>query len=224
MRVGIVGLLSILVVSAAAAATIPVAVGPGFNFTPATVTVAPGDTVTWTFFATHTTTSDNPAAAEAWNSGVMSSGTFSHTFNTSGTYPYYCSLHSFPGGSFMNGAVTVSAPVVAPTITSVVPIAALPGTTITITGTGFVSGATVTFRGVASPTVMFVSSTSVQAVVPNIATGAATIVLTNPDTTSATYNGFSVASIAIPAMSREVIVLLAVALAAIAAAIIRSRT
>lgn len=224
MRVGIVGVLCLLVVSVAVAATIPVAVGPGFNFTPANVTVAPGDTVTWTFFATHTSTSDNPAAAEAWNSGVLSSGTFSHTFNTPGTYPYYCSIHSFPGGSFMNGVVTVAAAVVAPAITSVAPITALPGTTITITGTGFLSGATVTFRGVASPTVTFVSSTSARAVVPNIATGAATIVLTNPDTTNATYNGFSVASIAIPAMSREMLMLLAVILVAIAAGIIRSRT
>jgi plastocyanin len=222
MRVGIIGAAALFLATTAVAATIPVDVGPGLNFTPANVTVAPGDTVTWTFFAMHTSTSDNPGGAEPWNSGPLSSGSFSHTFNTPGTYPYYCSIHSFPGGTFMNGVVNVEVPVVAPAITSVAPITAFSGTAVTITGTGFVSGATVTFRGVASPAVTFANATSVQAVVPNIAPGAAAIVLTNPNATSATFNGFTVTSIAIPAISREMLLLLTAILAAIAAAMIRS--
>jgi hypothetical protein len=38
-------------------------------------------------------------------------------FNTVGDWPYYCSLHSFPGGSAMNGVVHVLAPAPAPTPT-----------------------------------------------------------------------------------------------------------
>jgi hypothetical protein len=45
---------------------------------------------------------------EVWDSGFLSSGTFSHTFTTPGNYPYYCQVHSVPGGTAMNGVVIVS--------------------------------------------------------------------------------------------------------------------
>jgi len=196
------------------AATVGVNVGPGLSFSPPTVTVAPGDTVVWTFLSFHSSTSDLQTGPEVWDSGVKSTGTFSHTFTTPGTYPYYCSVHSFPGGTFMNGSVQVQA--AAPAITNVTPATALPGSTITITGTGFQSGATVTFRGTASPTVTFVNATTLQAVVPNIASGAATIVVTNPDTLSGSFTGFTVASIAIPMLSTELLLLLGLALALVA--------
>ncbi len=216
MRVAGVAFLVVFLASNVFAANVPVAVGPGFSFTPANVTVSPGDSVVWTFLSTHTSTSDSSSAAEAWNSGVLSSGTFSHTFNTPGTYPYYCALHSFPGGTFMNGSVTLAPLVIAPAITSVTPSTGLPGTTVTITGSGFQSGATVSFGGTLSPTVTFGSATSLQAVIPNVPTGPATIVVTNPDKTSASFTGFVVTSIAIPALSREMLLLLALALAALA--------
>ena len=82
-------------------------VGPGLAFSPATVTVAPGETVTWDFQGLHTSTSDAMTGPEVWDSGVRSSGTFSHTFQTPGMYPYYCAVHSFPGGTMMNGVVQV---------------------------------------------------------------------------------------------------------------------
>lgn len=84
-----------------------VSVGPDLSFSPATVTVAPGEAVIWNFQAPHTSTSDAMTGPEVWDSGVLSSGTFSHTFLTPGTYPYYCALHSFPGGTMMNGVVNV---------------------------------------------------------------------------------------------------------------------
>lgn len=90
-------------------------VGPGNSFSPATVTVAPGEMVTWEFFALHTTTSDTQSGPEFWDSGLLSSGTFSHTFNTPGSYPYYCALHSFPGGTLMNGVVQVTGAGATPT-------------------------------------------------------------------------------------------------------------
>src|SRR5205823_1727183 len=49
----------------------------------------------------------------------LSTGTFSHTFQTPGTYPYYCQVHSFPGGTAMNGAVVVQGGVPTPTSTPI---------------------------------------------------------------------------------------------------------
>jgi len=112
-----------------------VQVGPGTQFSPPTVTVAPGETVIWSFQAFHTSTSDTPVGPEVWDSGFLSSGTFSHTFTTPGNYPYYCQVHSVPGGTAMNGVVIVSGlgatatptatvtPTPMPTATPVTPIA-----------------------------------------------------------------------------------------------------
>lgn len=79
----------------------------GNSFTPGVVDVVPGETVTWNFHATHTTTSDSQTGPEVWDSGILSTDSFSHTFTTPGSYPYYCTLHSFPGGTGMNGVVNV---------------------------------------------------------------------------------------------------------------------
>ena len=94
-----------------------VLVGPGLAFSPSTVTVAPGEAVIWSFQALHTSTSDVSTGPEVWDSGLLSSGTFSHTFTTPGSYPYYCQLHSVPGGTMMNGIVIVSGAGTTPTET-----------------------------------------------------------------------------------------------------------
>jgi plastocyanin len=298
--------VALVMPSLLSAATVNVSVGAGFSFSfsPATVTVAPGDTVRWNFQSTHTTTSDSQTGPEVWDSGVLSSGFFAHTFNTPGNYPYYCFLHSSPGGTFMNGLVQVvatptltsinpasgssaggtnvtltgtnfaapctvdfggaagTAVVVpnpttittttpahatgavtvtvtcaggsaslaggftfnsAPGITSFNPPSGLPGATITIIGTAFQNGATVSFGGVASPTVTFDSATQLRAVVPNMSAGPVSITVTNPDTLSATAPGFLVLSLAIPLMSREMLLLMALALGIAAAMIIKTR-
>lgn len=74
--------------------------GPGLNevfiqgmtFTPSTITIKAGTTITWTNkdgYA-HTVTSDT----NLFDSGnVASNGTFKFTFATAGTYPYHCSIH-----------------------------------------------------------------------------------------------------------------------------------
>jgi len=69
-------------------------------FTPASIQVSPGTTVTWTWapnVAAH-----NVTFSDGNNSGDKSSGTFSRTFSTAGTFNYSCTLH---GG--MTGAVKV---------------------------------------------------------------------------------------------------------------------
>ena len=70
-------------------------------------------------------------------------------------------------------------------ISAIVPGAELPGTVVTLTGTGFAAGASVTFGGVASPAVVVSSGTSLTAVVPSGATvGANTVVVAAGASTS----------------------------------------
>jgi plastocyanin len=111
--------------AAAFAANQTVNIGPATSFSPSVVTVAPGDTVTWNWLAGgHSTTSDATTGPEVWNSGVLLSGTFAHTFTTLGTYRYYCVVHGAPGGIGMSGQVIVAPPPTAtPTATPAIPTA-----------------------------------------------------------------------------------------------------
>jgi plastocyanin len=71
------------------------------SFNPGNLTVAVGATVKWTNKdgVGHTVTS----TTGEFNSGTIASGgTFTHQFNTAGTYPYRCTIHSN-----MNGTITV---------------------------------------------------------------------------------------------------------------------
>lgn len=76
--------------SAARGATHTVEIGDGF-FSPASLTVTVGDTVTWTNAddSPHTVT-----ASGAFDSGNLNGGqTFSHTFDEIGTFTYVCLYH-----------------------------------------------------------------------------------------------------------------------------------
>jgi plastocyanin len=61
------------------------------KFTPPTIQVPAGTQVTWTFkdrFVPHDVTGDG------WKSGEpQRSGTFTHSFDKPGTYPYRCTVH-----------------------------------------------------------------------------------------------------------------------------------
>jgi plastocyanin len=126
MRKKFVSIFALAVLTMAAArpgrADQTVTIGPSLSFNPPAVTIAPGETVTWTWAASgHSTTSDSPTGPEVWDSGVQSLGfTFSHVFTTAGTFPYYCKVHSSPapGGTMMNGVVEVIVPGATPTPTS----------------------------------------------------------------------------------------------------------
>jgi hypothetical protein len=76
----------------------------------------------------------------------------------------------------------------APTVSAISPTGGTVagGTAVTLTGTGFVSGATVTIGGTAATGVVFVSSTSLTATTPAHAPGVVNVVVTNPDTQTAT--------------------------------------
>ena len=97
-----------------------------------------------------------------------------------------------------DGTMTWSSIIINPTVTSIAypgsVTAADPagGETITVTGTGFKTGATVTVGGTAAPAVSYVSGTQITFTTPAKAAGDYDIVVTNTDTGSATYiNGIS---------------------------------
>src|SRR6476620_1272628 len=95
---------------AARATTFDVTVGPGFVlvFSPSSVTINVGDQVRWTWASDgHSTTSGSPGMPNGiWDSGIHNHGaTFTHTFNSAGTFPYYCTPHG--GCCGMVGTVTV---------------------------------------------------------------------------------------------------------------------
>ena len=75
------------------AATAPNAVGiDNFAFTPQSITVAVGTTLTWTNHDDegHTVVSDDPLFKSA---GLDTDDTFTFTFAKAGTYKYHCSIH-----------------------------------------------------------------------------------------------------------------------------------
>lgn len=73
-----------------------------FVFSPASVTVPAGTTVTWTNLDTapHQVASDTQAFSSI---ALGQGGKYSFTFTTPGTYPYHCSIHTF-----MKGTITVT--------------------------------------------------------------------------------------------------------------------
>ena len=66
----------------------------------------------------HSSTSGTPGVPNGlWDSGILSQGaTFTHTFNTVGSFPYYCTPHGQCCG--MTGMVTVTNPTGPPIVTT----------------------------------------------------------------------------------------------------------
>jgi len=88
-------------------ATVTVGAGGALAFSPQTVTIAPGGTVTWNWAAGNTmphnvTSGDTPARFPA--SPTQTSGSYSVTLTAPGTYFYFCTVH---GRNIMNGTVIV---------------------------------------------------------------------------------------------------------------------
>jgi plastocyanin len=66
------------------------------QFSPTTVAIPVGGTVTWKNDDTvaHTTTSDT----NLWNGSLSAGGSFSRAFPTAGTFPFSCTVHSGMSG------------------------------------------------------------------------------------------------------------------------------
>jgi plastocyanin len=74
----------------------------GSVFSPSTLTIAKGTTITWNnnSSVTHTSTSNT----SVWDTGDIAPGTSkTTTFNTSGSFPFHCKYHSM-----MTGTITVN--------------------------------------------------------------------------------------------------------------------
>ena len=89
-------------------ATVTVRMTDALRFKPAKVVVHVGDTVQWVWVSGfHSTTSGSSSGScnpdGIWNSGAGSGMTFSHTFTSAGTFPYFCLVHQ----SMMQGTVVV---------------------------------------------------------------------------------------------------------------------
>jgi len=94
----------------------------------------------------------------------------------------------------LNNGYSYGAPNPAPTVTSISPTTGTTagGTAITITGTGFLAGATVKLGGTSASGVNVVSGTSITATAPAHSAGSVSVVVTNTDSQNATLsNGYS---------------------------------
>ena len=71
-----------------------------FMFSPMTLTVAAGTTVTWKFddSTQHTVAAND----NSFTSSALANGqTFTHRFSTAGTVAYHCSIHPFMTGTII---------------------------------------------------------------------------------------------------------------------------
>jgi plastocyanin len=131
------------------AATTTVTVGNNcFCFVPSSVTIHRGDTVQWTWSSSgHSSTSGTPGAPNGlWDSGILNQGaTFTHTFNTVGSFPYHCTPHGLCCG--MVGMVTVTNPTPTPTPTP--PLTGPP--VVTTDPATFIASFSATLNGLLNP-------------------------------------------------------------------------
>jgi LPXTG-motif cell wall-anchored protein len=102
-----------------------------FKFTPASITIHVGDTVTWTNDgpSAHTATANNGS----FNTGVLQKGhSASHTFTTAGTFTYICQIHPFMHGTVVvlaNSTSTTTTPKTTTTPTTSTPATTTPAST-----------------------------------------------------------------------------------------------
>lgn len=87
----------------------------GFSYSPATVTVTVGDTVTWT----NSDAQAHTATGDGWNTGDLGNGdSGSITFQNAGTFDYMCGIHPAMRGTVVVRAAGGTTP---PTDTDPVP-------------------------------------------------------------------------------------------------------
>lgn len=92
--------------AAVQATTFTVTANANLTFTPSTLTINSGDTVTFkNTGGNHNVVADD----NSFTNGAPSTAnwSFSHTFNSAGTIGYFCSIHGGPG-SGMHGTITVN--------------------------------------------------------------------------------------------------------------------
>ena len=120
----------------------------------------------------------------AEDKNVTSTGSYSATAGMRASAPWVMQMATFraSGQSSSNPA---------PTVTGIGPSSGTSngGTAVMITGTGFLSGATVKFGGTTASNVTVTSSTSITATTPAHTAGSVDVVVTNTDSQSGTLSG-----------------------------------
>ena len=162
---------------------------------PASGTTAGGNavTITGTGFVTGATVTVGGAAATGVSVGSATSITATTPSHAVGAVDVVVTNPDTQTGTLTNG-FTYTAPPGAPTVTGIEPGSgqATGGDVVTISGTGFVTGATVTFGGAAATGVTVDDPATITATTPAHAAGAVDVVVTNPDTQTGTLtNGFT---------------------------------
>ncbi|HEX2832464.1 MAG TPA: IPT/TIG domain-containing protein, partial [Thermoanaerobaculia bacterium] len=181
----------------APSATTTVTINPDPN---ATIT-APGSVVAGSTGNAASVANAGVGATYAWTIGngtiTAGTGTANITFTAGavGAVTLNVTVTTGAGCSDSGSAnvtVTAAPPVV--TVTSVTPNtgSSLGGTNVTISGTGFNAGATVTFGGSAATNVVRVNSTTITAKTPAHAAGAVNVTVTNTNASNGTFtNGYT---------------------------------
>lgn len=81
-----------------------------FLFSPQDLTIEVGDTVTWTNLDSSSHTATSTSGPASFDSGNLAEGaSFSFTFDTAGTYEYFCEIHPNMVGSITVAAATATA-------------------------------------------------------------------------------------------------------------------
>ena len=148
-------------------------------------------TITGTGFLAGATVSLGGTAATNVNVVGSTSITATTPAHTAGSVSVVVTNTDAQSGTLTNG-YTYRNP--APTVTSITPNTGTTagGTSVTIAGTGFATGATVSIGGTAATAVNVVSSTSITAITPAHTSGAANVVVTNSDAQAGTLtNGYT---------------------------------
>jgi hypothetical protein len=150
-------------------------------------------TITGTGFLSGATVSLGGTAATSVNVASSTSITATTPAHVAGAVTVAVTNTDTQSGS-LNNAYTYTSSNPAPTVTSITPNSGpgAGGTPVTITGTGFLAGATVSLGGTAATSVNVVGSTSITATTPAHVAGAVSVVVTNSDTQSGTLtNGYT---------------------------------
>ena len=160
---------------------------------PSTGTVSGGTpvTITGTGFLAGAAVSLGGAAATGVNVVSSTSITATTAAHAAGAVSVVVTNSDAQNGTLSNGYTYVAVTAPPPTVTSLNPNSGptAGGNGLTITGTGFQAGATVSFGGTAATGVTVASSMSIVATAPAHAAGAVDVVITNPDGQSATLPG-----------------------------------
>ncbi|MHB8799704.1 MAG: IPT/TIG domain-containing protein [Thermoanaerobaculia bacterium] len=145
-------------------------------------------TISGTGFQTGATVTFGGTSATNVNVSSTTTLTATTPARAAGTVTIAVSNPDGGSGSLTDGYTYVAPPL---SVTGITPRTGVTsgGTLVTVSGTGFVSGATVTFRGAPATGVVFQNSTSIRANTPARPAGPADVVVSNPGGASATLPG-----------------------------------